>query len=177
VLAVGARFSEQASSLTLRRGHVTRLCDGGFRISGESDERDFETLERVEQRDDFSCFAAVRYREHYIATRNHAEIAVQRFGRMQKNDGVPVLERVAEIFCQRYRIAHTGDDNSALAREKEIDSAVERRVEARENVLNGLRFDAENAAGSVLAHEEHPSHSCTMPSRGAACCAPTSSIT
>src|SRR5882757_11097040 len=82
-----------------------------------------------------------------------------------------------DFFADDTGFAHTGDDHAAFACEKEIDSAVERGVEARENVLNGLCFDAENAAGSVLAHREHPSHSCAMPSRGAACCAPTSLIT
>src|SRR5207302_10968127 len=123
---------------------VACLRDGGLRISGESDERNLEALERVEQRDNFSRFAAVRYREHYIATRNHAEIAVQRFGRMQKKRRRARAGKCGgDFFANDTGLAHTGDDHAAFACEKEIDSAVEGRVQARENVLNGLCFDAE----------------------------------
>src|SRR6266481_2944077 len=50
------------------------------------------------------------------------------------------------------RLAHTGDDDAAFAGEEKIDGADEGIVEAREDVLNGLDFDAENAAGRFEAH-------------------------
>ena len=61
-----------------------RLRDGGFRIARECDERDFEALQRVEQRDDFARFAAVGDGEHHVAASDHSEVAVQGFGGMQK---------------------------------------------------------------------------------------------
>src|SRR5258708_18892653 len=49
-------------------------------------------------------------------------------------------------------LAHAGDDDAAFAGEKKIDRADEGIVEAREDVLDGLGFDAKNAAGCFEAH-------------------------
>src|SRR5258708_7278767 len=49
-------------------------------------------------------------------------------------------------------LAHAGDDDAAFAGEKKIDRADEGIGEAREDVLDGLGFDAKNAAGRFEAH-------------------------
>src|SRR5258708_7206969 len=49
-------------------------------------------------------------------------------------------------------LAHAGDDDAAFAGEEKIDGADEGIVEAREDVLDGLGFDAKNAAGRFEAH-------------------------
>src|SRR5579859_6971526 len=49
-------------------------------------------------------------------------------------------------------LAHAGDDDAAFAGEEQIDGADKGIVEAREDVLNGLGFDAEDTAGRFQAH-------------------------
>src|SRR5258708_20698596 len=57
-----------------------------------------------------------------------------------------------DLAADEARLAHSSDDDAAFAREEKIDGADERVVEAREDVLDGLGFDAKNAAGRFEAH-------------------------
>ena len=68
---------------------------------------------------------------------------------------MPVLEKRGGNFS-RYQagFAHAGDDHAALAGEEEIDGFLEGAVETREDVLDGLGFDLQDAAGGFEAHGE-----------------------
>ena len=154
VLAVGARLREQASSLTLT-SRTTSLASASvdFRIAGERDEGDFEALEGFEEIDDFLGFAAVGDGEERVAAGEHAEIAVEGFGGMKKKGWrAGAGEGGGDFAADEAGLAHAGDDDAAFAGEEEIDGVDEGGVEAREDILDGLGFDAENAAGGVEAH-------------------------
>ncbi len=43
-----------------------------------------QALDRFQQRNNFFRFAAITHREHNVIAHQHAQIAVNRFGRMQK---------------------------------------------------------------------------------------------
>src|ERR1700722_13125179 len=49
-------------------------------------------------------------------------------------------------------LAHAGDDYAAFAGEENVGGFLEGVVQARENVLNGLGFDFQDAAGGFQAH-------------------------
>jgi hypothetical protein len=50
-------------------------------------------------------------------------------------------------------LAHAGEDDATFTGEEEIDGFFEGGVEACKNILDGLGFDFEDAAGGVEAHE------------------------
>ena len=154
VLAVGARFSEQASSFTLTSS-TTSLASASVECSlaGQRDERHLQALQRFEQADDFFGFAAVGDGQDGVAAREHAEIAVQRFGGMQEEGWrAGAGKRGGDFSADEAGFAHAGDDDAAFAGEQEVDGFFEAGVEAREDVLDGLRFDLEDAARGVEAH-------------------------
>jgi hypothetical protein len=85
VLAVGARFSEQASSFHADiEHHFARLRDRRPGVARESNHLDLQTFQRVEQRHNLPGFSAVGNRQQGVARRKHPQIAVQGFGGMQK---------------------------------------------------------------------------------------------
>ena len=85
VLAVGARFSEQASSFTLTSS-TTSLAAASVEssFSRQRDQRHFQALERFQQAHDFFCFAAIGNCHEHVSARQHSQIAMQRFGGMQE---------------------------------------------------------------------------------------------
>src|SRR5258705_13376539 len=60
-------------------------------------------------------------------------------------------KRGGDFAAYEAGLAHAGDDDAGFAGEKKIDRADEGIVEAREDVLDGLGFDAKNAAGRFEA--------------------------
>ena len=63
------------------QGHVACFGERGMDFAGQRNQRDFQALQGFEQAHDFFGLAAVGDREHRVAAREHAEVAVQRFGR------------------------------------------------------------------------------------------------
>src|SRR5262249_10024902 len=57
-----------------------------------------------------------------------------------------------DFFADDSGFAHSRNYDAAFASEEKIHGVVKSCIETREDVLNCLRFDAENAASSVLAH-------------------------
>ena len=126
-------------------------------LSGERDERHFQALEGFEQADDFFGFAAVGDSEHGVAAGEHAEVAVDGFGGMQEEGRrAGAGESGGDFAGDEAGFAHAGDDDAAFAGEEEIDGFLEGGVEASEDVLDGLGFDLEDAAGGVEAHVGAP---------------------
>ena len=155
VLAVGARLREQASSLTLTSRAISlALGERGFQVAGQSDEWDFEAFERFEETDDFFGFAAVGDGDQSVAASEHAEVAVESFAGMKKERWRAGAGECGGDFSRdEAGLAHAGEDDAAFAGEEEIDGFFEGGVEACKNVLDGLGFDFEDAAGGVEAHE------------------------
>ena len=64
-----------------------------------------------------------------------------------------MLESVAEIFLPiRPDLPMPVTTDAAFAGEEQIDGTIEGGIEAREEIADGLRFDAQDAAGGVQAH-------------------------
>ena len=132
---------------------VAGFGESGFEIAGQSDERNFEALERFEEMNDFFGLAAVRDGDERVAAREHAEVAVERFGGMKKERwSAGAGERCRNFSRDEAGLAHAGENDAAFAGEEEVDGFFEGGVEARENVLNGLRFDFKNSTRCVEAH-------------------------
>src|SRR6476620_5319955 len=99
-------------------------------MSGDRDDRDMGMLEMVDHRLEFGRLAALRDQNRNIAFRGHAEIAVDRFGEMEKHRG---CSRRSEGRCDLPRnvtgFAETADDQLALAVANQLDRLLERRAE------------------------------------------------
>ena len=80
---------------------------------------------------------------------------MQRFGWVQE-EGRRAGAREGGGYLSRYQagLAHACDYDSALAGEEEIDGFLEGFVEASEDILDGLGFDLQDAAGGFEAHGE-----------------------
>src|SRR5260221_6349684 len=125
----------------------------GFGIAGERDDGNFEALERFEEIQDFLGFATVGDGEESVATREHAEIAVKCVSGVKKASWRASAGKGGGDFAANQAgLAHAGDDDAAFAGEEEIDGADKGIVEAGEDVLDCLGFDAENAASGVQTH-------------------------
>src|SRR5690348_16154791 len=73
-------------------------------------------------------------------------------GMQEEGGGAGTRKSGGDFAADEAGLAHTSDDDAAFAGEEEIDGADERVVEAGQDVLDGLGFDAENAAGRFEAH-------------------------
>src|SRR5208337_3921650 len=130
----------------------------GFRqrrlqISRERDDRDFQPFQRLQQIQDLFRFAAVADGQQGIAARQHTQIAVQRVRRMQKERRrAGARERSGNLAADQPGFSHARHNHASLAGEKHFDRAIERSVESCQYVLNGLGFNAENAARGFQAH-------------------------
>ena len=85
MLAVGTRFIGQASSVTLQSS-VTSAAWPSVELgdAGDGDQLRAEPANRFEQPQDLVGFAAVRQRDDDVVALDDAEVAVDRFGRVQK---------------------------------------------------------------------------------------------
>ena len=59
---------------------------------------------------------------------------------------------VADVVAQGGDDTHARDNHASLAGKEHFDRAIERSVESRQHFLNGLRFNAKNAARGFQAH-------------------------
>ena len=83
----GGRCEIERASFFFHRdiqNDVARAGERRARIRGEGDQLDAETLHRFDQFDQFLGFSARRNRHQHIVSGQHAQIAVQRFGSVQK---------------------------------------------------------------------------------------------
>jgi hypothetical protein len=134
-------------------GNVAGFSKRGTNISSEGDDRRFEAFEGFKEADDFFSFAAIGNGKDGIATCEHAKIAMQSFGGMQeKGGGAGAGESGGNFSADQSGFANASDGHAAFASEKEIDGFFEGGIESREDVLDGLRFDFEDAAGGFEAH-------------------------
>src|SRR6266478_2150775 len=153
--ARGGREIERASFLAdadVERD-VASFGKSGGSLAGQRDERNIQALEGFEETDDFFGFAAVGDSEHRVTAREHAQIAMQSFRRMQKKGRrAGARKRGGNFSRDQAGLAHAGDDDTAFAGEENINGFHKGGVEPREDVLDGLRFDFEHTARGVQAH-------------------------
>jgi hypothetical protein len=133
--------------------NVAGTGESRFGITGESDDRHFQTLQCFEQIQDFLGFAALGDREQRVATSKHTQVTVERFGGMQEERRrTGAGKGGGNLAANQTGLAHTRDDDTAFAREEKIDGAIEGGVEASEEVVQGLRFDLKDATRGIEAH-------------------------
>ena len=85
VLAVGTRFIGHASSVTLQSSATSAACASVERgVAGDRDQLRAEPADGLEQAQDLVGLAAVRQRDDDVVGLDDAEIAVDRFGRVQE---------------------------------------------------------------------------------------------
>jgi len=133
--------------------NVAGAPKSGFGIASERDDRHFETLQSFEEIQDFLGFAAVGDGEESVAASKHTEVAVERFGRMKEEGRCAGAGKSGGHFAaDKTRLAHASDHHAALAGKQKVDGAVKRGVESRQEILERLGLDAEDATGSVEAH-------------------------
>ncbi len=121
VLAVGARLSGHASFGTLTSSTTLAAFAS---VRGEAachhDERHAEPFEVRQEEHDFGRLAGIGEREHYVGARDHAEIAMPRFGGMQEERGrAGARKRGSNLAGDVPGLAHAGDDHAAFAGEAE----------------------------------------------------------
>ena len=149
VLAVGTRFSGHASSATLQSSATSAACasvDVGR--AGDRHELRAEAPNRLEQPENFVGFAAVGQRHDDIVVLDDAEVAVNRFGRMQKERRrADARQRRRNLAADDARLAHAGQDDAAAAFAQELDGALESLVEAVDQREDRRRFGFEDFAG------------------------------
>jgi hypothetical protein len=133
--------------------NVAGVSKSGFGIAGESDDGHFQTLEWFEEIQDFLSFAAVGDREQGVTASEHPQVAVERFGGVkEKGRRASAGEGGGNFAADQARFAHARDDDAAFAGEEKIDGAVEGRVEASEEIVEGLGLNVKDATRGVEAH-------------------------
>ena len=122
-------------------------------FAGEGDKAHLQPLQGFEQTHDLFGFAAVGDGQESVAAGEHAHIPVKSFGRVQeKGGGSRAGECCGDFSSDEAGFSHAGDHDAAFAGEQKVHRFFEAGIETRQDVLNRLRFDFENAARGVEAH-------------------------
>ncbi len=133
--------------------NIAGASQGGFGIAGESDDAHLQTLQGLEEIQNFLGFTAVADGKQGVTASKHAQVAMERFGGVKEKGGrAGAGEGGRNLAANQARFAHTGDDDAAFAGEEKVDGAVERKVEASEEIVEGLSFYLKDAARGVEAH-------------------------
>ena len=131
VLAVGTRFIGHASSETRQSSATSAACasvDSQLPVMVIS--RAPSRLIVSSSRSSLVGLAAVRQRNDHVVGLDHAEIAVNRFGRVEEEGRrAGAGERGGDLPADDARLAHAGDDDAAAAVEQQPDGALEAVVE------------------------------------------------
>ena len=151
VEAVGARFSEHASSFTamsstmsladasVERGCAVSVMRGmprRFTASSSSISSSVSPLEEIASK--------------HVAGRQHAEIAVQRFGGVQEQRRrAGARKGCGDFAADQPGLAKSGDDDASFARVQKLDGLFEALVETVDQACNGVGFDLQDALGGL----------------------------
>src|SRR5271157_5402824 len=124
-------------------------------IAGQSDERHSQPLHGGQQLQDFAGLSTGRKGENDITANHHAEVAVQRFGGMEKQGGTACRsERRSDFAGDESTFAHARDDDSPRAAVEQFDGAFEvgqhRSGKTVCQCAQGVGLDAHHAFADVL---------------------------
>jgi hypothetical protein len=130
VEAVGARFRPQASRSTPQSRATSLACgQGRVQIADEADQGVALALEEGEQAENLLGLAAGGERNDHIAGHEHAQVAVDGFGGVQKEGGRACgAERGGDLLGNDAALAHAGDHDAAVilaAVKDQLDGAAE----------------------------------------------------
>ena len=129
---------------------VASAGKSGFGIAGKSDDGHFQTLQCFEEIEDFLGFAPIGDGEQGVTTSKHTQIAVERFGGVEKKGRrAGTGKGGGNLAADEARFAHPRDDNATFTGEEKIDGTVEGSVEASEEIVEGLGLDVKDATCGV----------------------------
>ena len=160
VLAVGTRFIGHASS-AMPQSSVTSAARASVErgIAGHRDQLRADPADRLEQAKQFLGLAAVRQRDHDVVVANRAEVAVDRFGRVQEpGRRAGARERRRDLAADDARLAHAGDDDAAAAVVEQLDRALEVAVDAIDQAEDRRRLGAQDLARELEAGDRVGGH-------------------
>jgi len=130
--------------------NVAGAGKSGFGIAGESDDGHFQTLQCFEEVQDFLGFAPIGDGKQGVTTSQHTQIAVERFGGVQKKGRrAGTGKGGGNLAANEARFAHPCDHNAAFTGKEKIDGTVERSVEASEEIVEGLGLNVKDATCGV----------------------------
>ena len=122
-------------------------------MPGERDQSQSQPLNRFQQRDDFFGVAAVGHGQHHVIAHQHAQIAMNRLGRMQKNRRCPRAGKCRGDFpSDQPRFPHADHDHAALAGQQQFDGSLKARIQTLQQSVERLGLDAQNAARGIETH-------------------------
>ena len=107
-----------------------------------------QALHGFDQLDQFFGFAARGNRQQDIVGSEHSEIAVKRFGGVQKKRRrAGAGESGGDFSADQAGLAEAGDDDASLARIEKLDGLLEALVETIDQAGDGFGFDSQDALG------------------------------
>ncbi len=111
--------------------HVRLARERRGRVAGHRDEARVHALEERQDREQLRGLARVGDREHDVALRDHAEVAVAGLGRVQEERRrAGAGERRGDLAADVARLAHPGDDHAAAAGEQHAARLLELAAQA-----------------------------------------------
>ena len=117
---------------------------GRFAVAGHGDDFVAEGFQTRDQLDQFFGLAAVADQDQYVARFEHAQIAMESFGRVQEEAwGAGGSESRDHFFPDQAGLAHAADYGAALATEEQLDSALKLTIETVCHLSDSLRLDEE----------------------------------
>jgi hypothetical protein len=152
VLAVGARFSGQASLSTRRQVHVRHFGQARFRLAGHGDHGHAHALDGRDDHGQFAALAGIGNGDQHVLRRDHAEVAVGGFGRVQEQGrGTGRGQGRRDLAADVARLADARDDHAALARHHQRDGARDAVVlaQARGEFANRFALDIQGFPGQI----------------------------
>ena len=125
-------------------------------IAGEQHDRHAEPLERRQDRQHLVGLARVRQRDHDVAARHHAEVAVHAFGRMEEvGRRAGRGERGGDLAPDEARLAHAGDDDPPGAARSSCTARSNRSSSLGISAEDRLRLDAQDPLGQTHGRRAH----------------------
>ena len=110
-------------------------------VADDGDEFGTDTLERRQDVEDFYGFPAVRKGQYDIIGRDHAQVAVDGFSRMEENGWRPCTGQRRRYFAGNVAgFPHARDDDPALRFHNHVDGIDEILIERRNQLFNALCF-------------------------------------
>jgi hypothetical protein len=142
-------------------GDVGRLRERRLRSAGDRDQLRAEAPDRLEEPQQLVGLAAVRQRDDDIVALNDAEVAVDRFGRMQKEGRrAGARQRRGDLAADDAGLAHAREDDASPAVAEQFDRAREPAVEPLDEREDRVRFGLEHFLRErEISHARSPSGS------------------
>ena len=136
---------------------VGRPAQGRVGVAGQHHQRQRQPLDVLEEAEDLRGFAGVGEGHDHVARGQHAQVAVDGLGGVQKEGrGAGAGERGGHLPGDDAALAHARGDDAPLAVLERVQRAQEALVQLGLQAADGLRLGAQDLAGDVKAHGAPP---------------------